>query len=65
MTTIDWTALYKTYRGEWVALKDDERTVVAHGTDAVDVWTRATAIIKKPKKPTLLQVPAELTTFVG
>lgn len=62
MTTVDWTTIYTTYKGEWVALKDDERTVIAHGTDAMDVWTRATAVIKKP---TLLQVPTELTTFVG
>lgn len=28
---IDWTHIYKKYKGLWVALKDDEVTVISSG----------------------------------
>jgi hypothetical protein len=28
---IDWTQIYQKYKGLWVALKDDEKTVVGSG----------------------------------
>ena len=27
---INWTTIYKKYRGQWVALKSDEKTVVVY-----------------------------------
>ncbi len=38
---IDWTNIYKKYKGLWVALKDDERTVVSFGKTAKEAWTKA------------------------
>jgi len=51
---IDWTELFNDYKGEWVALKDDEKTVIAHGTSAIEVWNKAR---KTAPKPILMQVP--------
>ncbi len=31
MVATDWTKIYKNYQGLWVALKDDEETVIASG----------------------------------
>jgi len=60
--TIDWTEIYKTYKGKWVALADDEKTVIAYGTNASKVWNEAR---KKMSKPILMQVPSELIAYVG
>ena len=29
--SIDWTEIYTNYKGRWVALEDDEQTVVGSG----------------------------------
>lgn len=62
MSVIDWTDLFKDYKGMWVALKDDEKTVIAHGEKASEVWAEAKKIIPKP---ILMQVPSEMVAFVG
>jgi hypothetical protein len=59
---IDWTDLFYAYKGEWVALRDDEKTVVAHGLDAHDVWEQARTMVTKP---ILVQVPTEVVAYVG
>jgi hypothetical protein len=38
---IDWTNIIKKYKSFWVALKDDEKTVVASGKTAKDAWVKA------------------------
>ncbi|MBI2036406.1 hypothetical protein HYT17_02150 [Candidatus Microgenomates bacterium] len=38
---IDWTRIYKKYKGLWVALKSDEKTVVASGKTAKEAWNIA------------------------
>lgn len=63
MSAIDWTKIYKKYKGLWVALKDDEITVVASGRTIKSV-------INKAKKDgfddvIVMRVPKELTAFVG
>ncbi len=60
--TTDWTDLFNKYKGEWVALKDDERTVIAHGKDAKEVWNEAQ---KTVAKPILMQVPIDVLAYVG
>jgi uncharacterized protein DUF5678 len=35
---IDWSHLYKNYRGKWVALADDEVTVLASGETAKEAY---------------------------
>ena len=41
--TKDWTHLFANYRGQWVALADDELTVLAAGATAKDAlaWWNA------------------------
>jgi len=60
---IDWTKIYKKYKGYWVALKDDEKTVIASGKTAREALKRA----KKEgyKKPILFRVPTEIIAYVG
>jgi hypothetical protein len=42
MPARDWRKLYQQYKGQWVALKDDEQTVVAHGPTLREVLEQAT-----------------------
>lgn len=60
---IDWTKIYKKYRGLWVGLKDDEKTVVASGKTAKEVMERAEK--KGYKKPILTKMPERLIPYVG
>ena len=60
---INWTNIYKKYRGEWVALKEDEKTVVASGRTARAALERARK--KGYEKPILTRMPKALTTYVG
>ena len=59
----DWTKLYKKYPGLWVALAEDEVTVVASGKTAPEVFKLARK--KTNKVPLLTYVPEKLVTYVG
>lgn len=60
---IDWTKIYKRYRGLWVALKDDEETVVGAGKTAKEALAEARA--KGYNDPILHRVPTEVLPYVG
>lgn len=60
---IDWTKIYQKYKGLWVALQDDEQTVIASGKTAKEVWDKAQN--KGYKKPILTRMPDELVTYIG
>ena len=60
---IDWTNIYKKYKGLWVTLKDDEVTVISSGKTAKEAWNKAQK--KGFVKPILMSVPSKLTYFVG
>ncbi len=60
---IDWTNLYKEYKGQWVALEQDERTVVSFGESAREAWEKATA--RGHANPILSRVPEDLVTYIG
>ena len=60
---IDWTHIYKKYKGLWVGLKDDEVTVIASGKTVKEVMEKAQK--KGFKEPILMNVPKKLTYFVG
>lgn len=60
---IDWTRIYKQYRGLWVALKDDEQTVVGSGKTAKQAWDAARQ--KGHEQPILTRMPDELLPYVG
>jgi hypothetical protein len=59
----DWSKLYKTYKGRWVALLDDEETVVGAGTTAKAALAVATK--RGYQSPILSRVPDTLSAFVG
>ena len=52
---IDWTLLFKKYKGKWVGLKSDQKTVVAYGQTVEEVMDKS--IKKGTKKPILFKVP--------
>ena len=59
---IDWTHL-QAYKGEWVALADDERTVIASGKDIKSTLSHSAE--KGNSDPILFRVPDEIVDFVG
>lgn len=60
---IDWTKIYKKHRGLWVALKDDEKTVVGRGKTAKKAWEEAKD--KGYEEPILFRVPTKIIPYVG
>lgn len=60
---IDWTKIYEKYKGLWVALLDDEKTVVGSGKTAKAAWEEAQR--GGYKKPILTRMPEKLITYVG
>jgi len=60
---IDWRNLYKKYRGLWVALKADEKTVIGSGKTAREAWQKAQKA--HYAKPILTRMPERLVTYVG
>jgi hypothetical protein len=58
----DWTHLFENYRGKWVALAEDETTVLAAGESAKEAHTAA---LKHTSLPILYQVPETLDLFAG
>ncbi len=63
MKVIDWTKIYKKYKGQWVALKDDEQTVVSYGTTVKKVMEQSRK--KGFETPILFKVPTKIMPFVG
>ena len=60
---IDWTKIYEKYRGLWVALEDDQVTVVASGKTAKEAQEKAQK--KGTIQPILFRVPSEVLPYVG
>ena len=58
----DWTHLFATYCGQWVALADDEVTVLASGKTARDAHAAA---LTHTSLPILYRVPDSLDAFAG
>jgi len=63
MSEINWTQIYKKYKGLWVAMKVDEKTVIAIGRTAKEAWDKAQK--KGYKKPILTKMPKKLIAYVG
>ena len=58
----DWTHLFEKYRGKWVALAEDETTVLAAADTAKEARDAA---LKRSVLPILYQVPETLDLFAG
>lgn len=61
--SVDWTQLYKTHKGQWVALKDDYVTVVGQGKTLEGA--REDAKKNGFAEPYLTRVPEKVIQFVG
>ena len=60
---INWIKIYRKYKGLWVALKNDEITVLASGKTAKEAWLKAQQ--KGYRKPILTRVPERVVSYVG
>lgn len=60
---IDWTKIFKKYKGLWVTLLDDEVTVVASGRTLKEALEKAEK--KGYKKPIVMRVPTKIFPYVG
>lgn len=60
---MNWVNLYKKHAGKWVALKEDEKTVIASAATARAAYKKA----KDSGLPHafITRVPKTLTSFVG
>ena len=63
MTNINWTKIYTLYKGLWVALKKDEKTVIGSGKTASSALSKALAA--GYASPILFKIPKKLQPFVG
>jgi len=63
MPAIDWTKIYKKYKGLWVALKKDNKTVIASGQTLKEAVEKAKK--KGYKEPILFRVPTEIIPYIG
>ena len=60
---INWENIFKNYRGLWVALAEDEKTVVASSKNAKEAYRQA--VKKGLKVPIMLSVPLEIKSHIG
>lgn len=63
MAAIDWTKIYQKYKGLWVALEDDEKTVIAAGKNLKEASKKAEK--RGFKNPIFMQIPKKMTYFIG
>lgn len=59
----DWTKIYKKYKGLWVGLQKDEKTVAASGRTVKEVLCKSQK--KGVVKPLLLKVPSRMEPYIG
>jgi len=58
-----WIENLQKYRGKWVALDEDEKTVVASDEKAKNAYN--SAVKKGVKLPILFKVPSVLAPYIG
>ncbi len=63
MKAIDMTQIHKRYKGKWVALTSDEKSVVSSGETARKVYDDA--LKRGFKVPILMKVPKDIVIYVG
>ncbi len=60
---IDWTNIQRKYKGLWVALADDETTVLSAGKTLKEAQKAAAK--KGHQDPIFARMPESLATYVG
>lgn len=63
MSVINWTPLYKKYKGLWVALLKDEITVVGYGKTLKEAKEKA--LQNGYSNPIFTRMPESLSAFAG
>ena len=63
MKAINWEKIREKYKGQWVALEDDEVTVIASGRSVKDVLEKARG--EGHAEPIVAFMPRELVSFAG
>ena len=63
MKAINWKNIREKYKGQWVALEDDEVTVIASGRSVKDVLEKAKG--RGYAEPIVAFMPRELVSFAG
>ena len=63
MRTTNFKEIHKRYKGKWVALTSDEKSVISSGNTAKEVYDKAHK--KGFEEPILMKVPPEVAIFVG
>lgn len=59
----DWSKIYRNHKGKWIALKDDEKTVISSAKSAKSALANAQK--KGYKQPILFRVPTKLILHIG
>ncbi|MBI2100846.1 MAG: hypothetical protein HYT47_02400 [Candidatus Vogelbacteria bacterium] len=59
----DWTKIYEKYKGLWVALAEDEETVLAAGKTLKQALEEARQ--KGHRHPIMTRMPEKLVAYVG
>ncbi len=59
----DWTKIWEKYKGFWVALDEDEETVLGYGKTVKEAIEQARK--KTDKTPFLTRMPEKLVSYVG
>lgn len=59
----DWSKIYKKYKGLWVAMLDDEQTVVGSGKTLKEAMAKAQK--KGYNSPIFSRMPETLDAYVG
>lgn len=63
MIAKNWSSLFKKYKGKWVALMDDEVTVISSGYNLAEVLK--IALNKGFDKPIIAKIPEKDITYIG
>jgi hypothetical protein len=63
MPAKDWRKLYEQHRGHWVALQEDEVTVIAAAPTLAEA--KAKALKLGFSRPVMTKMPKDLSIFVG
>jgi hypothetical protein len=61
--SIDWTKISEKYKGMWVALKDDQVSVIASGKTLKEVSKKAKE--KGYDNPAFTRIPNKFIVFAG
>lgn len=61
--SINWITLYKKYKGQWVALKSDEKTVISSAKNAITAHEKA--LKKGFSRPYMTFIPTNIHPMVG